>query len=114
VLIAVGGAYDLLTPALPSNLAVICRDNRESAKIVRELLRALGAALIAIGTSIVVLLASSGNPVPRRDLIIVLLLVLPTEGINALGMYRVRSPYQIPLAFAALTVAGVVLTWSHP
>jgi hypothetical protein len=46
-------------------------------------------------------------------LIIVLILVLPAEGVNALGMYRVGSPYQIPLGFLALTIIGVLLCWPH-
>ena len=42
---------------------------------------------------------------------LVLLLVLPSEGINSLSMYRVGSPFLIPLAFTLLTLVGVLVAW---
>ena len=45
-------------------------------------------------------------------LTIVLMLVVPAEGANAFGMYRVGSPYQVPLSFVVLTTIGVILSWS--
>jgi hypothetical protein len=42
---------------------------------------------------------------------LVLLLVLPSEGINSLGMHRVGSPFLVPLAFTLLTLLGVLLAW---
>jgi hypothetical protein len=44
-------------------------------------------------------------------LVLILILVLPAEGINAFCMYRVGSPFYIPLTFVLLTVAGVGLAW---
>ena len=48
-LIIAGGIFDLFTPHLPSNLAAICGDNDAVKKLTRELLRALGGSLVAIG-----------------------------------------------------------------
>jgi hypothetical protein len=40
---------------------------------------------------------------------LILVLVLPSEGMNAVGMRRVGSPYVMPLFFILLTVAGAAL-----
>src|SRR5271165_4596751 len=82
-LIALGGLYDLFTPELPANLIEICAGNERARNLVRELLRALGAALVAIGITVAILVIS---PVfwPRpATLMLVLVLVVPAEGINA-------------------------------
>jgi uncharacterized membrane protein len=113
VLIAGGGLYDLLTPKLPSNLASICSGNARVEKLMRELLRALGGALLAIGGTLSALIGFCGRPPSHAVLIIALILVLPSEGVNAVEMYRVGSPYQIPLGFVALTIIGVLLSWPH-
>jgi hypothetical protein len=111
VLIACGGLYDLFAPKLPPNLVLICFGNRHAEKLARELLRALGGALFAIGATVAVLVGMCGQPTSRSVLIIILILVLPAEGANALGMHRVGSSYQIPLGFIALTMIGVFLSW---
>ncbi len=113
VLIAGGGLYDLFTPMLPPNLASTCSGNPRAERLVRELLRALGGALFAIGATVAVLVGLCGHPTSHTVLIIVLILVLPAEGANAFGMYRVASPYQIPLGFVALTIIGEFLCWPH-
>lgn len=111
-LIAFGGLYDLLTPRLPLNLLAICGVSHGVQGLVRELLRALGGALTAIGFSVCAI-ALFGGPAPSNlDLALILLLVLPAEGVNALGMYRVGSNWRIPVAFASLTLLGVVLAWA--
>ncbi len=43
-----------------------------------------------------------------------LLLVLPSEGLNAVGMRRVSSPYYIPIGFILLTVVGVTMAAFSP
>jgi hypothetical protein len=111
-LIAMGGLYDLLTPKLPLHLSLICAGNIGAEKLVRELLRALGGSLLAIGLLVAILAAMCGYPLSHTVLIFTLVLVLPAEGANAFGMRRVGSPYLIPLAFAALAVAGVIFSWS--
>jgi hypothetical protein len=57
------------------------------------------------------LVATSGAHVQAVTLVLILILVLPADGINAFCMYRVGSPFYIPLAFVMLTVAGVGLAW---
>lgn len=110
--IASAGLYDLLTPRLPLNLLAISGVSHRVQGLVRELLRALGGALTAIGFSVSTIALFAG-PIPSNlDLALILLLVLPAEGVNALGMYRVGSPWRIPLVFASLTILGVVLAWT--
>ena len=108
-LIVLGGLYDLFVPKLPPNLLAICGGDERTAKLVRELLRALGGSLVAIGATVAVLVSGAVIQDRQRTLAMVLLLVLPSEGVNAISMYRVGSPFLIPVAFIALTLVGVFL-----
>jgi hypothetical protein len=110
-LIVLGGLYDLLTPKLPPNLAAICRDNDGARKLVRELLRALGGSLVAVGATIAALVNTSTPETTHRNLLLTLLLVVPSEGTNSYSMRRVGSPFYVPLAFLLLTILGVALAW---
>ena len=110
-LITVGGLYDLLTPKLPPNLAAICGDNARAQKLVRELLRALGGSLGAVGATVAALVFISTPETLHRTLSLILLLVIPAEGINSYCMRKVGSPFYVPLAFLLLTIIGVVLGW---
>jgi hypothetical protein len=110
-LIVLGGLYDLLTPKLPPNLAAICGDNDRARKLVRELLRALGASLIAVGATIAALVNISTPETTHLNLLLILLLVVPSEGINSYSMRKVGSPFFVPLAFLLLTILGVFLAW---
>jgi hypothetical protein len=110
-LIALGGLYDLLTPRLPPNLAAICGDNDRARKLVRELLRALGGSLVAIGATVAALVNTASPGTTHRNLLLILLLVVPAEGINSWSMRKVGSPFFVPLSFLLLTVLGVVLAW---
>jgi len=107
-LITLGGLYDVFVPRLPSHLMVLCGEDGRIAGLVRELLRALGGSLVAIG--VVAGILAAGAPT-RTHLTLILLLVLPSEGINAFCMRRAGSPFYIPLSFALLTVLGVLLAW---
>jgi hypothetical protein len=89
----------------------MCDGNSQSSKLARELLRALGGALVAIGLTVGAMAAGLRFQDQRSTLILILLLVLPAEGINSLCMYRVGSPYLFPMAFALLTVVGAILAW---
>lgn len=107
--ITLGGLYDVFTPRLPANLLKPCGDSADARTLVRALLRALGGCLVAIGVAVLVL---ANGPLARGErwaLGMILLLVVPSEGLNALGMWRVKSPYYVPIGFILLTVAGVVL-----
>jgi hypothetical protein len=110
-LITLGGLYDLFAPRLPANLVPMCNGNPQACKLVRELLRALGGALVSIGLAAAVLISGFDLKDRRRTLILILVLVLPSEGINSVCMHRVGSPFLIPMAFAALTLVGVILAW---
>src|ERR1700744_6388027 len=103
-LIVLGGLYDLLTPNLPPNLAATCGDNNRAKRLVRELLRALGGSLVAVGATIAALVNPSTPQTLHRTLLLVLLLVIPAEGVNSISMRKVGSPFYIPLAFLLLTV----------
>lgn len=89
----------------------MCGGDERACKLVRELLRALGGSLVAVGAAMAFLVSPLGFQDRPRTLMLVLLLVLPSEGINSLGMYRVGSPFLVPLALISLAVLGVVLAW---
>jgi hypothetical protein len=109
-LITLGGLYDLLTPKLPPHLIALCKGDAQSIRLARELLRALGGALISIGITAGLLATNASPNLPRQSALLILALVLPAEGINSLCMHRVGSPFYIPVAFAFLTLAGVLLS----
>jgi hypothetical protein len=111
-LIALGGLYDVMMPRLPANLAAICGADSRSSKLVRELLRALGGALVGIGVAVVVLANGFDRESRERTTVLILLLVFPSEGMNTLGMLRVGSPYYVPLALIVLTLVGLAILWS--
>ncbi len=110
-LITLGGLYDVFVPRLPPNLVAMCGEDKRACKLVRELLWALGGSLVAAGATVACLVSRLGIQDRPRTLMLVLLLVLPSEGINSLGMYRVGSPFLVPLAFTLLTLLGVLLAW---
>jgi hypothetical protein len=112
-MIALGGLYDLFAPRLPSNLMVMCSGDERACKLVRELLRALGGSLVAVGATVAILVGGSSFQDRQRTLLLVMLLVLPSEGINCFSMRRVGTPFLIPLAFILLTLLGVFLAWPH-
>lgn len=107
--ILAGGFYDLLTPRLPGNLAAICAGSERAGRLARELLRALGGALVAIGAGVVLLGFWRGAALSRFDVVLILVLVMPAEGVNAMAMRRVGSPWQIPAALALLALSGAML-----
>src|ERR1700723_3321290 len=88
-LIVLGGLYDLLTPKLPTNLAAICGDNDRARKLVRELLSALGGSLVAVGATGATLVNTSTTEIIHRTFLLILLLVIPAEGINSVSMRKV-------------------------
>jgi hypothetical protein len=108
-LIALGGAYDLFASKLPPNFVTACADRPQAARLTRELLRALGGALLAIGAAIVWITVNAHGRFGRTQLVLVLLLALPSEAVNALAMRRVGSPWIFPAAFLAILLVGVVL-----
>ncbi len=73
------------------------------------MLRALGGCLVAIGTAVGVIANIASVEHDSYAMGLVLILVLPSEGLNALGMYRVGSPFFVPLLFILLTLVSVAL-----
>ena len=114
ICIALGGLYDVFTPRLPANLAAKCSGNDAAGTVMRELLRALGGCLVAIGAAVAGVVISTDFRQDRRAIALILALVLPSEGLNALSMRRVGSPYIIPVCFILLTVAGATLALLAP
>ena len=112
--IAFGGLYDVFTPRLPANLREMCGEKRDAQVLARALLRALGGCLVAIGIAVAILANGPMRDGQRWSLGLVLLLVLPSEGLNALGMWRVKSPYYVPIGFILLTAAGVMMAAASP
>ena len=110
-LITLGGLYDVFVPRLPANLLAMSGGDERAGKLVRELLRALGGSLVAVGATVALLVSRLGPLDRPRTLVLILLLVLPSEGINSFSMYRVGSPFLVPLAFTLLTLLGVLLAW---
>jgi hypothetical protein len=60
-LITAGGLFDVFVSRLPKNLAALCGEDERAVRLVRELLRALGGALVAIGLAVFALAATSGG-----------------------------------------------------
>jgi hypothetical protein len=113
-LITAGGLYDLLIPRFPANLVRMTGENENAQKLVRELLRALGGALVAIGVATELLVVTSWTHPDLSTLVLILLLVVPAESINAVCMFRVGSPFYVPAGFVLLTILGVALCWPYP
>ena len=114
VCIALGGLYDVFTPRLPANLAARCSGNEAAGTAIRELLRALGGCLVAIGAAIAGVVTSMDLRQGRRAIALILTLVLTSEGLNAVGMRRIGSPYPIPVCFILLTIVGATLALLAP
>lgn len=85
----------------------MCGENAGNSQTGSRLLRALSGALMAIAAAVFVIAATAGTRVQP----VILLLVLPADGINAICMYRVGSPFYIPFVFVLFTLAGVGLAW---
>jgi hypothetical protein len=90
----------------------MCGGDARSSKLARELLRALGGPLVGIGVAVVVLASGFDRASRERTTMLILILVLPSEGMNTLGMFRVGSPYYVPLALIVLTLVGLAISWS--
>ena len=65
--------------------------------------------MIAIGAAVGVLANNGSHEHNASVLMLIIILVLPSEGMNAVGMYRVKSPFFVPLIFILLTLVGVAL-----
>jgi hypothetical protein len=113
-LVILGGCFDMLIPAVPSNLLSYLGISKADisphlSSLLLGLLRALGGCLLAIGITALLLI---NGPLQRGEKWAswtILILIGLSEIINASQMWRFGSPYYGPLAFVGLTVAGLVI-----
>ena len=115
-LVLVGGCYDLLVPSPPPHhLAFLGVSQEEidprTASLLSALLRALGGSLIGVGIGALVLINRGICRGHGWATVAVILLIGVTEGVNAVQMYGVGSPYWAPLTFIGLLILGVALSY---
>ena len=113
-LVMLGGCYDMVIPAVPSNLLGYLEIAKADmsphlSSLLLGLLRALGGCLLAIGITAFLIINGPLKRGERWASWTLLILIGLSEGINASQMWRFGSPYYAPLAFVALTVLGVVI-----
>ena len=118
-LIVVGGLYDIFTPTMPAHELEFIRragaDPSSGAVVLsRELLRALGGALTAIGLATLVLVNVPFRRGERWAGWTIATVVVVAEGVNAVGMARVGGPFWAPIAFIGLVLAGLVIARLGP
>jgi hypothetical protein len=114
VLVMLGGCYDMLIPAVPSNLLSYLELTRTEisphlSSLLLGILRALGGCLLAIGITALLIINGPLRRGERWAAWALLILIGLSEGINASQMWRFGSPYYAPLAFVALMVVGVMM-----
>jgi hypothetical protein len=111
-LVMLGGWFDMLLPEVPTqwlDYLGMARDDvspRLSALLL-GLLRALGGCLVAVSITAVLII---NGPLKRGEQWAswaLVILIGVAEGINASQMWRFGSPYYVPLAVVAATIAGV-------
>jgi len=112
--VMLGGCYDMLMPAVPSNLLDYLGITKAElsprlASLLLGFLRALGGCLLAIAATAFVIINGPLKRGERWASWTLLILIGLSEGINATQMWRFGSPYYWPLTFVALTVVGVVI-----
>ena len=113
-LVMLGGCFDMLLPAVPSNLLGYLEVGKAEvsphlSSLLLGLLCALGGCLLAIGIVAFLLINGPLKRGERWASWALLILIGLSEGINASQMWRFGSPYYFPLAFVALTVVGVMI-----
>ena len=119
VLIVSGGLYDIFTPSMPPHeLAFIQGAGEEPSAgaviLSRELLRALGGALVSVGLATLVLVNVPFRRGERWAGWTIAAVVCISEGVNAVGMARTGGPFWAPLAFMSLALAGLLIAYLPP
>ncbi|MGI8640811.1 MAG: hypothetical protein ACR2MG_12810 [Pyrinomonadaceae bacterium] len=113
-LVIAGSLYDLLVPSVPLNHLAYVGATADSldlryAALDLAMLRSIGGCLLAIGIATLVL---TNGPVRRGEMwarIIIVVLVVVSEGNNAYRMFPFDSPWYGPLGFALLVIIGAML-----
>lgn len=113
VLVIAGALYDLLVPSVPANhlvyLGATDRLDPRYAELDLAMLRSIGGCLLAVGVTTLILANGPVRRAERWSVLAAALLVGVAEGNNAYRMYRFKSPWYGPLAFAALAIGGSAL-----
>ncbi len=119
-LVLIGGCYDLLVQAPPAHHLTYLESAAEEldprvVTLMTALLRALGGALLGLGLAAMVLIRCGIFRGHDWAALALALMIGTSEGVNALQMYRVGSPYWAPLGFIGLMLLGLVLSyWPFP
>jgi hypothetical protein len=113
-LVIVGASYDLCVPRVPPNHLRYVGDlpsatGSRFAKIDLAMLRSIGGCLLAIGVACLLLVNGPVRRGSRLALVVVVLLIVVSEGNNAYRMYPFASPWYGPFGFAILSIVGAVL-----
>ncbi len=116
LLVVAGGLYDVLTPSVPSHELEFLGSMGEqpgpaSVTLFRELLRALGGALIGVGVSLLALVNLPFRRGERWAAWTIGVVIVVSEGINAIGMAKVSGPLWAPLTFVLLALLGLALAY---
>jgi len=114
ILVILGGCFDMLIPAVPSNLLSYLEISKADisphlSSLLLGLLRALGGCLLAIGITALLIINGPLKRGERWAPWALLILIGLSEAINASQMWRFGSPYYGPLGFVGLIVAGLVI-----
>ena len=117
VLVVAGGLYDLLVPSVPTFqlefLGVSQSElNPNFLQLHIAVFRALGGCLLAIGVCGLILINGPIREGQRLPGLAVLVMVGLGEGINAIQMYKVGSPFWVPLVFIGLLTLGLVIWYN--
>jgi hypothetical protein len=112
--VAFGGCFDMLIPAVPSNLVgylgiTKAEMSPQLSFLLLGLLRALGGCLLAIGITALLIINGPLKRGERWASWALLILIGISEGINASQMLRFGSPYYWPLGFVGMTIVGVLI-----
>ena len=116
LLVVAGGLYDVLTPSVPSHELEYLHSMGEgpgpaSVMLFRELLRALGGALIGVGVSLLALVNLPFRRGERWAAWTIGVVIVASEGINAIGIARIGGPFWAPLTFVTLALLVLGLAY---
>ena len=117
----IGGRYDFMTP-MPSfhETSLGASSEQLDPRVVRldlAQMDAIGGLLIASGLTVIVLVSGPFRRGDRSASLAILLLVVVGQAGNSFGMYKVGSPYWVPLVEIGLTllalgIASLSRRWS--
>ena len=115
-LIVAGGLYDIFTPSMPPHELDFIRGaggepSAGAVTLSRELLRALGGALVSVGLAMLALVNIPFRRGERWAGWTIAAIVCVSEGVNAVGMARIDGPFWAPLGFMGLALAGLLIAY---